>query len=88
MQDLFRLPSDWATPNSVEVASFFVFVSPTEPECTFSDRYREPNNVITRAWVMGRDTRDFGPKAVESGQRRPPVDVSRDTGGETQRGPA
>ena len=67
----------------MEVASFFVFVSPTEPECTFSDRYREPNNVITRAWVMGRDTRDFGGKSGDRGRGQPTVDVSRDAGGES-----
>ena len=66
----------------------FVFGPLTEPECTFSDRYREPNNEITRAWVMGRDTRDFGAKSGESGHGRPSVDVSRDTGGEREPRPA
>ena len=56
----------------------------TEPECTFSAPYREPNNVITRAWVMGRDTRDFGARWGESGHGRPSVDVSCDAGGERE----
>ena len=60
----------------------------TEPECTFSDRYRETNNVITRAWVMGRDTRDFGLEPCRSVQGWPSVAVSRDTGGETEPRPA
>ena len=84
MQDLFRLPSDWATPNSVEVASFFVFVSPTEPECNIPTRSTETNNEITRAGLWQRHDRDFGGKSAESGRGRPPVDVSRDTGGERE----
>ena len=48
------------------------------------DRYREPNNAITRAWVMDRDNRDFEGKSRESGRGRSRVDVSRDTGGESE----
>ena len=62
----------------------FVFGSLTEPNCDILDRSTETNNEITRAGLSGRDNRDFGPKWAESGHRRWPVGVSRDTGGETE----
>ena len=60
-----------------------MFVSLTEPERDIPTRPTEPNNEITRAWVMGRDKREFGRKSGEMSGGLPPVNVSRDADGET-----
>ncbi len=59
--------------------NFFVYGPLTESERDIPTRYTEPNNEITRAWVMGRDKREFGAKWSQSGLECPTVNVSRDT---------
>jgi len=61
-----------------------VYGSLTEPERDIPTRYTEPNNELTRAWVMGRDKREFGQNSYESGWWCPHGDVARDTLGETK----
>ena len=56
----------------------------TEPDSYIPTRPTETNNEITRAGLLGRDNRDFGPKSAESGSGRADAGVSRDTGGETE----
>ena len=63
---------------------FFVFAPPTESERDIPIASSESNNELTRAWVMGRDNREFGQNSYESGCRCPHGDVARDTLGETK----
>ena len=61
-----------------------MFDPPTEPNSYIPSRPTETNNEITRAGLLVRDNRDFGPKWAESGGGRPSGGVSRETGGETE----